>query len=160
MTAPITTGSDAKDASAAAKQLEAYFLRRILSEVGPGGAFGGDGGAGSTFRGLFEEALADAVSETGQVGLAETIAGSLTGAGGRRASADLASTAVWADASVASDGDTFADPEALADEALAAKTRQAIAGPEGGEQVAAGDTTRAASLNPGRKGTNPTQGGE
>lgn len=105
----------------AAKQLEAYFLRRILSEVGPGSAFGGKGVAGNTFRGMFEEALADAVADTGQVGLADQIAESLHGAGGRRASADLASTAQWADV----EGD--ADPEAIADAAFAERVRDSAA---------------------------------
>ncbi len=151
MTAPISNapGSSGQDALAAAKQLEAYFLRQILSEVGPSSAMGGEGVAGSTFRGMFEEALADAVSETGQVGLAETIVGSLEGVGGIRASADLAETAVWGEAG-ASD-----DPEVLADVAMASKMRSA-----GGDGATAADVSSVSTLNLGRKGTNPTKGGE
>lgn len=136
----------------AARQLEAYFLRRILSEVGPGGAFGGKGVAGSTFRGMFEEALADAISETGQVGLAETIASSMVGEGGQRASADVAANAIWADVTDTrgqANGEAV-DPQRIADVALAERLR--------GTDVPDIDGARA--LNPGQKGTTPTMGGE
>lgn len=78
----------------AAKAFEAYFLRRILAEVRPREGMGGDGVAGSTFQSMFEEAIADAIAETGQVGLAQTIARDLQGAGGKRAAPDP--TASWA----------------------------------------------------------------
>lgn len=132
------------DPVAAAQQLEAYFLRQILSEVGPGGAFGGDGIAGSTFRGMFEEALANAISETGQVGLAQDIIGTLEGTGAQRATADMAVNAEWAGLDLESDGQR--DPEAVADLALAERLRGPAADP--------------GHLNSGRIGPNPTSGGE
>ena len=140
---PISSGGN--DPVAAAQQLEAYFLRQILSEVGPGGAFGGKGIAGSTFRGMFEEALADAISETGQVGLAQDIMGTLEGTGAQRATVDMAANAEWAglEAELGSEG---SDPQSVADLALAERLRGPAADPE--------------HLNSGRNGPNPTSGGE
>ncbi|MBL4683920.1 MAG: rod-binding protein [Nannocystaceae bacterium] len=165
MTMPISnepTPAKGQDARVAAQQLEAYFLRRILAESGPSTAFGGDGIAGSTFRGMFEEALADAVSETGQVGLADVIVEALEGDGGRRASVDVGERAIWTEVG----GDS--DPEALADAALAAQARgsietsgvpeRALPGPSRG-RTAVSDPPADAQLNLGPKRTKPTLGG-
>lgn len=63
------------DPGAAAEALEAYFLRRVLSEVRPDEAAGIDGGfAGSTFHEMLDEALADAMAKAGGLGLAPMIA--------------------------------------------------------------------------------------
>ncbi len=63
--------SQIHDKGAAARQLEAYFLRRVLSDAQTG--FGGDGIAGSTFRDMFNEALADQMSRGRGVGLSRVI---------------------------------------------------------------------------------------
>ena len=63
----------ADGAAEAAKQLEAYFLRQVLSTMPKGAMFGGDGAASSTLHGMFNEVLADAVAEGGQVGLAKEL---------------------------------------------------------------------------------------
>ncbi|CAN5697363.1 hypothetical protein BH11MYX1_BH11MYX1_43030 [soil metagenome] len=72
---PISAGPlaahPAKEAGAAtaAKQLEAFFLRQLLSEAKP--QTGGDGGfAGDTFKQMFDEAVADKMSSAGGIGLA------------------------------------------------------------------------------------------
>jgi murein DD-endopeptidase MepM/ murein hydrolase activator NlpD len=62
-----------KDATAAAQQLEAYFLRRVLSEVKTSGGMA-QGIGGDTFQDMFNEALADKMSEAGGVGLSKQIA--------------------------------------------------------------------------------------
>jgi murein DD-endopeptidase MepM/ murein hydrolase activator NlpD len=62
-----------KDATAAAQQLEAYFLRRVLSEVKTSGGMAKGVGA-DTFQDMFNEALADKMSEAGGVGLSKQIA--------------------------------------------------------------------------------------
>jgi hypothetical protein len=59
------------DKAAAARQLEAYFLRRVLAEANTG--FGGKGIAGSTFQDMFNEALSDQMSKGHGVGLAKMI---------------------------------------------------------------------------------------
>ena len=150
MTSISPVSSPGDDPDTAAKQLEAYFLRQILAEVGPGGAFGGKGIAGSTFRGMFEEALADAISETGQVGLAQDILGTLEGTGAQRASADMAANAEWAELDLSTAHSEAAarnpDPDAIADLALAERVRGPAADP--------------GRLNRGRNGPNPTSGGE
>jgi murein DD-endopeptidase MepM/ murein hydrolase activator NlpD len=61
----------------AAAGLEAYFLRRVLAEVGPGEALAGSGIAGSTFHDMLNEALADSMAKAGGVGLADQIAAQL-----------------------------------------------------------------------------------
>ena len=71
------------DAASAARSLEAYFLRRVLSEVQSGsddGLYGG-GLAGSTFHEMLDEALADAMASGKGTGLAVAIQGALGGAG-------------------------------------------------------------------------------
>ena len=65
-----------KDQSkAAAKQLEAFFLRRLLAEARPKQAGMLDGGfAGDTFKDMMDEALADKMSEAGGLGMSEMFA--------------------------------------------------------------------------------------
>lgn len=62
----------------AARDLEAYFLRRMLAEAktGESGVFG-SGFQGETFKEMLDEAVANKVSEAGGVGLAESIASEL-----------------------------------------------------------------------------------
>ncbi|HKA86172.1 MAG TPA: rod-binding protein [Haliangiales bacterium] len=73
------------DKADAARQLEAYFLRRVLSEAQTG--FGGDGIAGSTFRDMFNEALADAMAKGRGVGLSHMIEKQLPDQGARSSEA-------------------------------------------------------------------------
>lgn len=55
----------------AARQLEAFFLRRLLAEARPSGdGLTGGGMAGETFRGMLDEAIADKMAERGGIGLA------------------------------------------------------------------------------------------
>ncbi len=78
---PIGGGpSDQAGAAKAAQQLEAYFLRQVLSKMPKGAMFGGDGAAASTMHGMFTEAIADAVSQSGDVGLAAELQGAIAGA--------------------------------------------------------------------------------
>jgi murein DD-endopeptidase MepM/ murein hydrolase activator NlpD len=65
----------------AAKQLEAFFLRRLLAEARPQGG-GIDGGfAGDTFKQMLDEAVADKMSAAGGVGMAAMFAKQLGGSG-------------------------------------------------------------------------------
>jgi len=73
------TGIDAK-AGEAAKQLEAYFLRQVLSTMPKGTMFGGDGASASTLHGMFTEVLADAMSEGQGTGLGAQLREALEGA--------------------------------------------------------------------------------
>ncbi len=59
-------------AKAAAKQLEAFFLRRLLAEARPktAGMLAG-GFAGDTFKDMMDEALADKMSAAGGLGISE-----------------------------------------------------------------------------------------
>ncbi|MCX5742143.1 MAG: peptidoglycan DD-metalloendopeptidase family protein [Proteobacteria bacterium] len=78
---PDPARTRARDAATAAKQLEAFFLRRLLSESRPAGT-GVDGGfAGDTFKGMFDEAIADKMSGAGGVGMAQMFAKQLGGDG-------------------------------------------------------------------------------
>lgn len=62
--------SQADQAKTAAKQLEAFFLRQLLTEARPQGG-GIDGGfAGDTFKQMLDEALADKMSGAGGLGMA------------------------------------------------------------------------------------------
>jgi murein DD-endopeptidase MepM/ murein hydrolase activator NlpD len=56
-------------AKAAGKQLEAFFLRQLLSEARPQSADGGF--AGDTFKQMFDEAVADKMASAGGIGLAD-----------------------------------------------------------------------------------------
>ncbi len=69
----------ADPAKTAAKQLEAFFLRQMLAEAKPAGAEGVDGGfAGDTFKQMFNEAVADKMSDSGGIGMAEIMAKQLS----------------------------------------------------------------------------------
>jgi Rod binding domain-containing protein len=94
-------------AGEAARQLEAYFLRQVLSTMPKGALFGGDGAAASTIHGMFTEVLADAVAEGGDVGLAAELQHALEGSEPRQLPPPTA---------------TF-DPERLADEISATRSR-------------------------------------
>ena len=61
----------------AARSLEAYFLRRVLSEANT--SFAGSGLAGSTFKDMFNEALADQMALGRGIGLAKMIEKQLPG---------------------------------------------------------------------------------
>jgi murein DD-endopeptidase MepM/ murein hydrolase activator NlpD len=64
----------------AAKQLEAFFLRRLLAEARPQGAGGIDGGfAGDTFKQMLDEAIADKMSAAGGIGMSQMFAKQLGG---------------------------------------------------------------------------------
>jgi murein DD-endopeptidase MepM/ murein hydrolase activator NlpD len=63
------------DRHVAAKQLEAFFLRRLLQEARPQGDGLMSGGfAGETFRGMLDEQLADKMAGGAGLGLAELFA--------------------------------------------------------------------------------------
>jgi murein DD-endopeptidase MepM/ murein hydrolase activator NlpD len=69
-------------ATQAAKQLEAFFLRRLLAEARPEGGNGIDGGfAGDTFKQMLDEAVADKMSAAGGIGMAAMFAHQLGGKG-------------------------------------------------------------------------------
>lgn len=72
----------ATGAATAAKQLEAFFLRRLLAETRPAGGGGLDSGfAGDTFKSMLDEAIADKMAGAGGVGLAQMFAKQLGGGG-------------------------------------------------------------------------------
>ncbi len=83
------------DAHAAAKQLEAFFLRQMLSEARPSGGGGAlDGGfAGDTFKQMLDEAVADKVASAGGIGIANTIATQLAKQSGSKTAEADAGTA-------------------------------------------------------------------
>ncbi len=67
-------------AKAAAKQLEAFFLRRLLAEARPKTAGMLDGGfAGDTFKDMMDEALADKMASAGGLGISEMFSKQLGG---------------------------------------------------------------------------------
>lgn len=69
-------------AKTAAKQLEAFFLRQMLSEARPAGGGGLDGGfAGDTFKQMLDDAIADKMSAAGGIGMADIMAKQLAKAG-------------------------------------------------------------------------------
>lgn len=72
--------SQVHDKGAAARQLEAYFLRRVLADANTG--YGGTGIAGSTFQDMFNEALADQMARGRGVGLSKSIERQLPDQGG------------------------------------------------------------------------------
>ena len=63
----------------AAKDLEAFFLRRLLAEAraGEGGGMLDGGFAGDTFKEMLDGALSDQMAKAGGIGLAPVIAASL-----------------------------------------------------------------------------------
>lgn len=64
---------------AAAKQLEAFFLRQFLTEARPKNSLLTGGFAGETFQGMLDGALADAMAEAGGFGLVDTFESALGG---------------------------------------------------------------------------------
>ena len=63
------------DKHVAAKQLEAFFLRRLLAEARPQSTGLLDGGfAGDTFKQMLDEAIADKMAGAGGLGMAEMFA--------------------------------------------------------------------------------------
>lgn len=75
MTASVETDTDK-----AAKQLEAFFLRRLLAEARPQGGGMLDGGfAGDTFKQMLDEAIADKMAGAGGLGMADMFARQLGG---------------------------------------------------------------------------------
>ena len=64
----------------AAKQLEAFFLRRLLAEARPQGGGMLDGGfAGDTFKSMLDEAIADKMADAGGLGMAQMFTKQLGG---------------------------------------------------------------------------------
>jgi len=77
-------------AKTAAKQLEAFFLRRLLAEARPKGASMLDGGfAGDTFKDMLDEALADKMASAGGLGMSEMFAKQLGGDASFRANSSV-----------------------------------------------------------------------
>ena len=69
----------ASDAQVAARQLEAFFLRQMLTEARPQGGGMLDGGfAGDTFKQMLNEAIADKMTAAGGVGMTQMFAKQLT----------------------------------------------------------------------------------
>jgi murein DD-endopeptidase MepM/ murein hydrolase activator NlpD len=72
---PTPAETKAHQAQTAAKQLEAFFLRRLLAESRPQGGGMLDGGfAGDTFKQMLDEAIADKMTAAGGVGMARLFA--------------------------------------------------------------------------------------
>jgi murein DD-endopeptidase MepM/ murein hydrolase activator NlpD len=69
------------DADTAATQLEAYFLRRMLSEMTSteSSELLGGGFAGQMFQEMLDEALADSMAEAGGLGIADIVAADMRG---------------------------------------------------------------------------------
>ena len=68
------------DQQKAAKQLEAFFLRRLLAEARPQGGGMLDGGfAGDTFKSMLDEAISDKMAGAGGLGMAQMFAKQLGG---------------------------------------------------------------------------------
>ena len=82
------------DAKAAARQLEAFFLRQMLTEARPQGGGALDGGfAGDTFKQMMDDAMADKMSAAGGIGMASLFAKQL-GQGNAPAQASLPATPI------------------------------------------------------------------
>lgn len=77
----ILRSGDKNDAAAAARALEAYFLRQVFAELrkSSDGGLLGQGMAGSTFQEMLDGAMADQMAMSGGVGLARTIEEQLSG---------------------------------------------------------------------------------
>ncbi len=72
---PAPAARDDKDV--AAKQLEAFFLRRLLAETRPKGGMIDGGFAGETFSEMLNEAIADKMSSAGGIGMASMFSAEL-----------------------------------------------------------------------------------
>lgn len=73
---------DDDDTAKAARGLEAHFLRQILAEVREASPALDDGFAGSTFKEMFDGALADSMASAGGIGLGKMIEKELSQAPG------------------------------------------------------------------------------
>ena len=62
------------DSKVAARQLEAFFLRQLLSEARPQGGVVDGGFAGDTFKSMLDEAIADKMSAAGGIGMSSMFA--------------------------------------------------------------------------------------
>jgi murein DD-endopeptidase MepM/ murein hydrolase activator NlpD len=114
----------ANDIKTAAKQLEAFFLRQMLTEAKPQGGGAIDGGfAGDTFKQMFDDALADKMSSAGGIGMAKLFSKQLDQAtGGSGAAGETAPLhAPIANAPIASSAQTIADQ-------ISAVTSQKVSG--------------------------------
>lgn len=81
--APDPQTKRANEVKTAAKQLEAFFLRQMLSEAKPQGGGAIDGGfAGDTFKQMLDDALADKMSAAGGIGMSKMFAKQLAQAAG------------------------------------------------------------------------------
>lgn len=69
------------DEQKAAKQLEAFFLRRLLAEARPQAGMLDGGFAGDTFKQMLDEAISDKMASAGGIGMAEMFANQLAGKG-------------------------------------------------------------------------------
>jgi murein DD-endopeptidase MepM/ murein hydrolase activator NlpD len=79
---PVAPKPAETDSQKAAKQLEAFFLRRLLAEARPQGGGMLDGGfAGDTFKQMLDEAIADKMAGAGGLGMANMFANQLGGKG-------------------------------------------------------------------------------
>jgi murein DD-endopeptidase MepM/ murein hydrolase activator NlpD len=90
-TAPVKEDA----AKTAGKQLEAFFLRQLLSEAKTQGS--DDGGfAGDTFKQMFDEAVADKMASAGGIGLADVFSKQLAkqAGGSAQTSPEVAHTAL------------------------------------------------------------------
>lgn len=65
------------DSKVAAQQLEAFFLRQLLSEARPQGGMVDGGFAGDTFKSMLDEAIADKMSAAGGIGMSSMFAAQL-----------------------------------------------------------------------------------
>jgi murein DD-endopeptidase MepM/ murein hydrolase activator NlpD len=98
----------ANEVKTAAKQLEAFFLRQMLSEAKPQGGGAIDGGfAGDTFKQMLDDALADKMSAAGGIGMASMFAKQLAQAAG--GTGETAAAQPIANAPIASSSQTIAD---------------------------------------------------
>lgn len=70
------------DQQKAAKQLEAFFLRRLLAEARPQGGMLDGGFAGDTFKQMLDEAIADKMASAGGIGMAGMFEKQLGGGNG------------------------------------------------------------------------------
>ena len=75
------TPSIQTDEQKAAKQLEAFFLRRLLAEARPQAGMLDGGFAGDTFKQMLDEAISDKMSSAGGIGMAEMFENQLAGKG-------------------------------------------------------------------------------